>query len=81
MEVSIRWELADKEEGYVNAATPAHTTGKACKVAVVEAYTASLLPPTAMCELVLNFRAPKFSWRTLSKLSMLRKSECHRTIP
>ena len=31
----------------VNSATSTHTTGEACKAAV-EAYTASLLPPTAM---------------------------------
>ena len=43
---------------YVNSATPTHTTGEACKAAV-EAYTDSLLPPTAMCELVLNMRAPQ----------------------
>ena len=34
-----------------------------------------------MCELVLNMRAPKSSWRTLSKLYTLRKLEYHRTIP
>ena len=54
--------------------------GEACKAAV-EAYTASLLPPTAMCELVLNMRGPKSSWRTLSELCMLRKMEYHRTVP
>ena len=42
---------------YVNSAMSTHTTGQACKAAV-EAYVASLLPPTAMCELVLNMRAP-----------------------
>ena len=30
-------------------------------------------PPTAMCELVLNMRAPKSSLRTLSELYTLRK--------
>ena len=45
---------------YVNAATSTQTTGDACKDAI-EAYAASLLPPTAMCELVLNLRAPKSS--------------------
>ena len=59
---------------------PPHTTGEACK-ATVEAYAASLLPPLAMCELVLNLRAPKSSWRTLSELYMLRKLEYHRTVP
>ena len=34
-----------------------------------------------MCELVLNMRAPKSSWRTLSKLYTLRKLEYHRTVP
>ena len=43
---------------YVNSATSTHTTGEACKAAV-EAYAASLFPPTATCELVLNMRAPK----------------------
>ena len=47
----------------------------------VEAYTASLLPPTAMCELVLNLRGPKTSWRTLSELYTLRKIEYDRTVP
>ena len=65
---------------YVNSATSTHTTGEACKAAV-EAYAASLLPPTAMCELVLNMRAPKSSWRTLSELYTLRKLEYHRTVP
>ena len=65
---------------YVNSSTSTHTTGEACK-ASVEAYTASLLPPTAMCELVLNMRAPKSSWRTLSELYTLRKLEYHRTVP
>ena len=37
-------------------------------------------PPTAMCELVLNTRAPKSSWRTLSELYTLRKLEYHRTV-
>ena len=59
---------------YVNSATSTRTTGEACKAAV-EAYAASLLPPTAMCELVLNMRAPKSSWRTLSELYTLRKLE------
>ena len=47
---------------YVNTATSTQTTDEACKAAV-EAYATSLLPPTAMCELVLNMRAPKSSWR------------------
>ena len=59
---------------YVNTATSAHTTGEACKAALA-AYAASLLPPTAMCELVLNMTAPKSSWRTLSELYTLRKLE------
>ena len=65
---------------HVHAATSAHTTGEACKAAV-EAYAASLLPPTAMCELVLNLRAPKKAWRTLSELYTLRKLEYRRTVP
>ena len=65
---------------YVNTATSAQTTGEACKAAV-EAYAASLLPPTAMCELVLNMRAPKSSWRTHLELYKLRKLEYHRTVP
>ena len=65
---------------YVNTATATQTTNRACKAAA-EAYTASLPPPTAMCELVLNMRAPKFSWRTLSELYTLRKLEYHRTFP
>ena len=64
---------------YVNPATSTETTGEACK-ASVEAYAASLLPHTAMCELVLNMRAPKSSWRTLSELYTLRKLEYHRTV-
>ena len=52
---------------YVNTATSIQTTDEARKAAV-EAYTASPLPPTAMCELVLNMRALKSSWRTLSEL-------------
>ena len=34
-----------------------------------------------MCELALNLRAPKSSWRTLSELYTLRKLEYHRTVP
>ena len=52
---------------YVNTATSAKTTGETC-TAAVEAYTASLLPPTAMCERALNMRATKSSCRTLSEL-------------
>ena len=65
---------------YVNTATSTRTTGEACKAAV-EAYAASVLPPSAMCELVLNMRAPKSSWRTISELYTLRKMEYHNTIP
>ena len=67
---------------YVNTATATQNTGEACKAAV-EAYAASLPPPppTAMCELVLNMRAPKYSWRTLSELYTLRKLEYHRAVP
>ena len=65
---------------HVNSATSTQTTGEACKAAV-EAYTVSLLPPTAMCELVLNMRAPKSTWRTLWELYTLRKLEYHRTVP
>ena len=39
----------------------------------LEAYATSLLPPTAMCELVLNLPAPKSSWRGVSELYTLRK--------
>ena len=63
----------------VNTATSTQTTGEACKAAVV-AYAAFLPPLTAMCELVLNIRAPKSSWRTLWELYTLRKLEYHRTI-
>ena len=65
---------------YVNTATSTQTTGEACKAAV-EAYAASLLPPTAMCELLLNLSAPKPSWTTLSELYTLRKMEYHHTVP
>ena len=65
---------------YVNSATSTRTTGEGSNAAV-EAYATSLLPPTAMCELVLNMRAPKSSWRTPSQLQALRKLEYHRTIP
>ena len=71
---------------FVNTANSAHATGEACKTAV-EAYAASLLPPTAMCDLVLNLRAPKSLWKTLSELDTLRKLEYllklkyHRTVP
>ena len=65
---------------YVNTATSTQTRGEACKAAV-EAFAASLLPKTAMCELVLNMRAPKSSWMALSKLYTLRKLEYHRTVP
>ena len=64
----------------INAATSAHTTGEACQ-ATAEVYATSLLPRTAMCQLVLNLHAPKSLWRTLSELYMLRKSEYHRTMP
>ena len=65
---------------YVSSATSTQTTGEACKAAV-EAYTASLLPPSAMCELVLHMRGPNSSWRTLSELYTLHKLEYHRTVP
>ena len=65
---------------YVNTATSTQTTDEACKAAD-EADAASLLPPIAMCELVLNMRAPKSSWRSLSELYTLRKLEYHRTVP
>ena len=63
-----------------NNATSTHTTDEACKAAV-EAYAASFLPPTAMCEPLLNMRAPKSSRRTLSELYTLRKLEYPRTVP
>ena len=72
-----RWQFNNAVQ-YVNIATSTHTTGEACKAAV-EAYAASLLPPTAMCELVL--RAAKSSWRTLFELYTLRNLEYHRTVP
>ena len=53
--------------------------GEACKAAV-EVYTAPLLPPTAMSQIVLNLRAPKSLWRTLLELYMLRKIEYQRTL-
>ena len=65
---------------YVNSATSTHTTGEACEAAV-EAPAACLLPPTTMCEVVLNMRAPKSLWGTLSELYTLRKLEYHRTVP
>ena len=51
-----RWQFNNAIQG-VNTVTSVHTTGHTCKAAI-EAYTASLLPPTAMCELVLNLHAP-----------------------
>jgi hypothetical protein len=60
----------------MNTATSTQTAGEACKAAV-EAYSASLLTPTAMCERVLNLRALKSSWRTLSELRTLRKLKYH----
>ena len=76
-----RWQFNNAVQ-YVNTATSTQITGEACKAAA-EAYAASLPPPppSAMCELVLNMRAPKSSWRTLSELYTLRKLEYHRTIP
>ena len=65
------WQFNNAAQ-YVNTATFTQATGEPCEAAV-EAYTASLVPPTATCELVLNLRAPKFSWRTLSELYTLRK--------
>ena len=65
---------------YVNTATSTQTTSEACKGAV-GAYAASLLPPTAMCDVVLNLRAPKSSWRTLSEVYTLCKLGYHRTVP
>ena len=74
-----RWQLNNAVK-YVNSASSTHTTGEACKAAV-EAYAASLLPPTAIRELVPNMRAPKSSWRTVLELYTLRKLEYHRTVP
>ena len=76
----LAWRQLNNAVQYVNSATSTHTTRQAGNAAVEE-YTASLLPPTAMCELVLNMRAPKASWRTLSELYTLRKLEYHRTVP
>ena len=64
---------------YVNTATSTQITGEACKGAV-EAYAASVLSSTAMCELLPHLRAPKSSWRTLLALYTLRKLEYHRTL-
>ena len=64
---------------HVNVATSTLTTGEACKAAV-EAYSASLLAPTAMCEPVLNLWARKSSWRTLSQLYTLRKLQYQCTV-
>ena len=63
---------------YMHTATSAHSTDAAWKAAV-EAYSASLLPSAAMCELGLNLLAPKSSCRTLSELYTLRKLEYHHT--
>ena len=65
---------------YVNAATSTQTSSEACKAAV-EAYAASLLPPTAMCELAPNMRAPRSLRRTLSELYTLPQWVYHRTVP
>ena len=73
----LAWRQFNNAVQCVSSATSTHTTDEACKAAV-EAYAASLLPATAMCELVLNTRAPKSSWRTLSELYTLRKLEYHR---
>ena len=71
-----QWQFNNAVQ-YVNTATSTQTTREACKAAF-EAYAAYLPPPpTAMCELVLNMRAPKSSWRTLSELYTLRKLEYH----
>ena len=70
----------NKAVQYVNTASSPHTTSEASKAAI-EAYAASLLPPTAMCELVLYLRAPKSSWRTLSELQTRRKLGYHCTVP
>ena len=65
---------------YMHAATSTQAAGEACKAAI-EADTASILPPTAMCELVLNTRAPKSLWRTVSEFHTFRTLEYHRTVP
>ena len=52
-------------------------TSDACKAAV-EAYTATLLPATSMCELVLNLRARLH--RGPTQLYALCKLEYHRTV-
>ena len=51
----------DNAVQYVKPATSTQTMDEACKAAV-DAHAASLLPPSAICELVLNMRAPKSSW-------------------
>ena len=76
----LAWRQFHNAVQYVNTATSTETTGAACK-APVEAYAASLLPPTTMCELVLNLRAPRSSSSTLSELYTLCKLEYHRTVP
>ena len=48
----------------LNVGTSSPHTGDAMKRAV-EACTGSFLPPTVMCELVLNLSTPKAAWRTL----------------
>ena len=76
----LAWRQFNNAIQYVNTATSTQTTGEACK-ATVEAIAACLHPPTAMCELVFNTRAPKSSRRTLSELYTLCKLEYHRTVP
>ena len=65
---------------YANTAICAHTMSEASKAAV-EPYATSLLPPTAMCELVFNLRAPKSSWRALSELYMLCMLQSNCAVP
>ena len=66
---TAQFKIAAKD---LEAGTASPDTGEAVS-ATVEACAASLLPPTAMCELVLNLRATKSSWRTLLELHTLRK--------
>ena len=63
----LAWQQFHNAVQYVSTTTSTKSTGGACKAAV-KAYDASLLPPTAMCEIVLNMRAPNSSWRTLLEL-------------
>ena len=76
----LAWRQLNNAIQHITAATPPATTGEVCKGAV-EAYAASILYPTAMCELVLNLHGPKSSWGTLTDLYTLCWLEYRCTIP